>query len=222
MGLTPRPERVQFRDRHAGKTVYVLASGPSLNYIEPSFFDDKIVVAVNYIGTELALSRFYMVSHYHLDAHEMANKRPDIPIIVPEVDQGGTQLAATAPDYPNVWSFPTNQQAYAGFDPDVHWPTEPDSLVVGPTSLHMTMHFAAYLGATHIVLVGADCGTLDGAENRNGHDRGIGSPWGVWATMLPRVADKLRSQGTEVYSLNPFVNFGLEGHRYWSPTATVN
>ena len=222
MGLTPRIERTKFRDRHAGETIYVLASGASLNYIAPAFFDDKTVVAVNYIGVELGLSRFYMVSHYHLDAHAVAQMRPDVPIIVPEVDQGGNQLADTAPEYPNVWSFPTNVQRYAAFDPDTDWPTEPDSLPVGSTSLHMTMAFAAYLGAAYIVLVGADCGTLDGEENRSGHDRGIGSPWPVWADHLPRVANRLRRHGTEVYSLNPFVNFGLEGHRYWSPTATVN
>ena len=220
--LAPRPDRVRFRNVHKGETIYVLASGPSLNHIAPGFFADKTVVAVNYIGLELGLDRYYMVSHYHLDAHGVAPVQPHIPIIIPEVDQGGDRLADRPPDYPNVWSFPTNQQRYAAFDPETDWPTEPDALPVGSTSLHMTMGFAHYLGAATIILVGADCGTLDGAENRNGHDRGIGSPWPVWANHLPRVANKLRRMGTEVYSLNPFVNFGLEGHRYWSPTATVN
>lgn len=224
MGLTPRPERTQFRDRHAEKTVYVLASGASLNHIEPAFFEDKIVVAVNYIGTELGLREFYMCSHYHLDAIAVAEMRPDVTIVVPEIDQGGTQLAPHAPTGENVWGFPTNQQRYASFDPSDDWPSEPDSLVVGPTSLHFTMDFARYLvgvGGT-IILVGADCGTLDGSENRSGHDRGIGSPWAVWAEQLPRVAARIREKGTAVYSLNPFVNFGLEGHSYWSPTTTVN
>lgn len=222
MGLTARPDRVQFRDRHRGATVYVLGSGSSLDHIDPGFFAGKVVVTTNHIGVELGLDDFYCVSHYHIDANLIAASHPHIPIIVPEVDQGGNQLADHAPEHPNVWAFPTNQQAYAAFDPESHWPTEPDSLVVGPTSLHMTMHFAHYLGAAYIVLVGADCGTLDGRENRDGHDRGIGSPWGVWALALPRVADQLRRMGTEVYSLNPFVNFALEGHSYWSPTGTVN
>jgi hypothetical protein len=222
MGLTARPDRVQFRDRHKGATIYVLGSGSSLNFIDPGYFADKIVVTTNHIGVELGLEEFYCVSHYHIDANLIAASHPHIPIIVPEVDQGGNQLAETAPEHPNVWAFPTNQQAYAAFDPASHWPGEDDSLVVGPTSLHMTMHFAHYLGARYIVLVGADCGILDGEENRTGHDRGIGSPWGVWAMALPRVAAHLRSLGTDVYSLNPFVNFGLEGHSYWSPTATVN
>lgn len=220
--LAPSPRRWDFANAHRGETVYVLASGPSLNHIDPGFFDDKTVVAVNFIGHELGLRSYYMCSHYHLDAHAIARQVPDIPIIVPEIDQGGNKLAEKPPEYANVYAFPTNEQRYAAFNVDTDWPTEYGSLVVGPTSLHFTMHFAHFLGARYIVLVGADCGTLDGAENRNGHDRGIGSPWPVWYEQLPRVAGKLRSLGSEVYSLNPFVNFGLEGHRYWSPRATVN
>ena len=224
MGLTPRPERIEFLGKHEGGTIYVLASGASLNHIDPAFFADKTVVAVNYIGEEFALPSFYMCSHYHLDAIALSSRRPDVTIVVPEFDQGGTQLADHPPEGRNVWSFPTNAQQYGGFNPELHWPKDDHALVVGPTSLHFTMHFAAYLlgYAGTIILVGADCGTLDGAENRSGHDRGIGSPWDVWARDLPRVADRLRSMGVNVYSLNPFVNFALEGHSYWSPAGTVN
>ena len=97
MGLTPRPERIRFADLHCGETIYVLASGPSLNHINPAFFADKTVVAVNYIGLELGLPRYYMVSHYHLDAIAVSEVQPHTPIIVPEIDQGGTQLAPHAP-----------------------------------------------------------------------------------------------------------------------------
>ena len=223
MGLEPREDRVaRFKDIHKGETIYVIGSGASLNYIDPRLLVGHPVVTTNHIGLELGLTEFYAVSHYHIDAHIIAQAHPHIPVVVPQVDQGGTQLAPTAPEYPSVWAFPTNQQAYGNFHPEVHWPTEPDSLVVGPTSLHMTMHFAHYLGASVIMLMGADCGTVDGEENRTGHDRGIGSPWGVWANALPLVADRLRRMGTSVHSVNPWVNFGLEGHSYWSPTATVN
>lgn len=218
MGLTPRPERTQFKNLYAGQWVYVLASGPSLDYIDPASLSKVPVVAVNYIGLELGLPRYYMASHYHLDAIAVSEVQPDTTIIVPEIDQGGNQLAPHAPTGENVWGFPTNQQKYAAFDPESDWPTEEDHLVVGPTSLHFTMDFARYLvgpGGT-IVLVGADAGTLDGRENRSGHDRGIGSPWPVWQASLPAVANHIRRMGTNVYSLNPFVpTFGTEGHEAW-------
>ena len=70
--------------------------------------------------------------------------------------------------------------------------------------------------------MGADCGTLDGNENRAGHDNGIGSPYAVWEDFLPRVADRLRRDGVNVYSLNPFVTPALEGHSYRSPRCQIN
>jgi hypothetical protein len=36
------------------------------------------------------------------------------------------------------------------------------TLAYGSSSLHGAMHLAAHLGASHIMLAGADCGTLDG------------------------------------------------------------
>jgi hypothetical protein len=224
MGLTPRPERVQFKDKHKRGIVWVLASGASLNYIPVEMFRDQTVVAVNYIGLELGLPNYYMASHYHLDAIAVSEVQPHTTIVVPEIDQGGTQLAPHAPTGDNVWGFPTNQQRYAQFNVATDWPREPDSLVVGPTSLHFAMDFARYLvgvGGT-IVLVGADAGTIDGEENRSGHDRGIGSPWGVWAQQLPEVAGHIRYLGTNVVSLSPWVSFLLEGHSFWSPLGSVN
>jgi hypothetical protein len=43
----------------------------------------------------------------------------------------------------------------------------------------------------------------------------------VWAEHLPKVANQLRAEGVSVMSLNPFVNFALEGHRYDGP-CTIN
>lgn len=224
MGLTPRPDRVTFRDRHAGQVVWVIASGASLDYVDPRMLAGQVVVAVNYIGEELALADYYCATHYHYDANILSDRYPNLTIVVPEDDQGGSLLADHTPDAPNVWSFPTNPQMYGAFTVEAHWPTDPDALVVGPTGLHFAMHFAAYLvgaGGT-IILVGADCGLLDGHPHRAGHSPGIGAPWGVWADTLPRVADRLRADGTSVHSLNPFVNFALEGHQYVAPGCTIN
>jgi hypothetical protein len=39
------------RGRHEGETIWVLGSGPSLNFIDPSFFADKTVVSTNFSAT---------------------------------------------------------------------------------------------------------------------------------------------------------------------------
>lgn len=223
MGLTLPPDRFGFRDAHKGETVWVLGSGASLDYIPREFFHDKTCVTVNRVGITLELPTFYTVSHYHRDAILVANERPDLPVICPVADlgAGGPEESDREPHEPNVYRFPTNLQMFAAFDPWAHWPTDPDALVAGPTSLHMTMHFAQYLGAAHLVLVGADCGTLGSRSNFTGYSIGD-NPFAVWQRTLSGVADQIRARGTSVHSLNPFVNFALEGTPFRGPTVSIN
>jgi hypothetical protein len=135
-----------FKRRHAGETIYVVGSGATLDYVPRGFFDGKTVVCINRAGEALGLDEFYSVTHYHLDAHILADARPDLPVIVPMVEQGIGYPAKTRPTQANVFFVETNPQMYSAFDTAEHWPTHDDHLVCGPTSLHMGMHFAAYWG----------------------------------------------------------------------------
>ena len=79
------------------------------------------------------------------------------------------------------------------------------------------IHFAAHLGASSIVLCGVDGGMLDDRWNYHGYNNGAGTnPMHVRLTqpLLMAVVNALRARGVNVYSLNPFVDFGLEGHVY--------
>ena len=212
-----------FKGKRGGETAWVIGSGASLDYIPPAFFADKLCVCVNRVGITLGLPWFYTVTHYHRDAMIVADERPDLPVIIPELDLGrfGPEAANREPDQPNVYRMPTNDQLFSGFDPVRDWPTDPDALVAGPTSLHMTMHFAAYLGAAHLVLVGADCGTLGHRSNFDGYSVGD-NPFPVWQATLAGVADQIRATGVSVHSLNPFVNFALEGVPFRGPTVSIN
>ena len=217
MGL----DATKFRDSRKGETAWVLGSGASLNRVPRWFWADRLVVATNFVGLRLDIPEFYAVTHYHCDAAIIAEQRPDVPVIAPIIDQGGIAALPVAPTAPNIYYIATGHQAYSQFDCAELWPREPDTLVVGPTSLHMTMHFAQYLGARHIILAGADCGTLDDASNFDGY--GVGdNPMDVWERSLRDVANQFRSQGVSVMSLNPFVNFGIEGHKFRGPSASIN
>jgi hypothetical protein len=87
-----------FRRRHAGETIYVVGSGATLDHVPHGFFDGKIVVCINRAGEALGLEEFYSVTHYHLDAHILADARPDLPVIVPMVEQGIGYPATDAAD----------------------------------------------------------------------------------------------------------------------------
>jgi hypothetical protein len=97
----------------------------------------------------------------------------------------------------------------------------PDGLIVGSTSIHGSMHLAAHMGAANIIMVGADCGMIDGKFNQEGYVSGnleTSDPdfWlARWETHLRQVKAYLCDRyEVNIYSLNPFLNMNLEGHEW--------
>jgi len=197
----------QLEGKWSGQTVYVLGSGPSLNFLDPSFFDGKKCVAVNFVAREFALSDAITFTHYNNDAMEMALQFPSQKVVVREWHIGHQVTA----EMPNLIVAPSNnlQAPGASFDPFQH---DGLGLLFGSSSIHGAMHLAAYLGAKDIVLVGADCGSIDGSHRVTGYPQGD-TPWALYDRHLQDVKSWLKvNYNCNVYSLNPFVNFNLEGH----------
>lgn len=205
-----------FEGKHQGATVWVLGSGRTLEFVPPGFFDDKVVVATNHTWRG-RLSSGYVVSNHWFDP----NGLPFVCVMpeglqVPESRNMGKFLEAL-----NAVYAPTIEQKYERFVPAQDWP-EHGRFVVGPTSLHLSLHWAVWIGAAHIVLVGADCGVIDGENNAEGYYRDeerdgvrVHAHHRLWERTLVQMADKIRSLGVSVHSLNPWVTLNLEGHS-WS------
>lgn len=214
MGLTPQ----QFRGQWAGQTVWVLGSGATVNYLPPGFLDGRNVVAVNYSGLKANVKQFVTVSNHHDDAQAVAEARPNLLVVTTEVEQVPEQDRSGVPaTAPNILRVPSIEQPFAGFSTEHHWPTDPELFTVGPTSAHLALRWAWYVGAAHIVLVGIDCGYLDGTSRVDGYPANPdGSPGvtlpGLWESTLRDIAGRLRDDGVGVVSLNPFVSLALEGH----------
>ena len=87
-------------------------------------------------------------------------------------------------------------------------------LTIGSSSIHGAMHLAAHMGAKFIVLVGADCGSLGGRDRVDGYVPGD-SHWALYEMHLRAMKQRLWDvYSCQVYSLNPFVNYSLEGVAY--------
>lgn len=202
-----------FEGKHAGETVWVLGSGKTLDFVDKSFFDNKTVVATNHAWRQKAEHAYTCSNHWNVEAPGW--------LIVPEVEQVPPQDAhGSLPDGNYVLTVPTIEQRYADFTPGRDWPEE-GRFVVGPTSLHLSMHWAVWLGAAHVVLVGADCGVIDGENNRVGYYAPANNGQleahahhRLWEKKLTEMAGKIRSMGISVHSLNPWTTFGLEGHTW--------
>lgn len=214
MGLIRNGDFTAYRNAHAGQTVWVIGSGRTLTYVSPRFFDDKPTVCVNYAGLVHGLRAFYSVSNHHDDAQAIAVAKPGLPVITTEVEQvpaqDSTGVQATAW---NVVRVPSISQPYGAFTTQHHWPDDPNLFAIGPTSLHLALRWAWFLGAAHIVLVGADCGELDGQARIDNYPPGH-LPFSVWESTLRDIADRLRRDGISVHSLNPWVSLALEGHTF--------
>lgn len=208
-----------FHNLHAGETIWVLGSGATLDFVDSSFFADKTVVGTNASGLCKNVDG-YVVSNHWGSVQQGADA--GYWSIGTETEQVPPQdQHPTRPQGDKVLLVPSISQRYAQFDPELHWPT-PGTFVVGPSSLHLAMHWAVWLGAAHLVLVGADCGLIDNRTNLTGYYDDAIMPQvrkhqhhALWQNKLQRMAVKIRSMGVSVHSLNPWVTFGLEGHT-WS------
>lgn len=208
------------------KDIWVLGSGPSLTFIDPDFFTGRRVVATNGVGERLGLYKrdvqVFTHSHYQWEeTYPLAEKYPHHLFWVPEGDRGFAGKPGRT-DLPNVHHYPHQPTTY-DFTVERAWPPD-GGLIVGSTSLHGSMHLACLLGARNVILVGADCGMIDGQANQTGYQSGNlvnddTMMWlGRWEQHLRQVKDALTARyGVRIYSLNPFLNMNMEGHTWTGP-----
>ena len=204
------------------KDIYVLGSGATLSHIKPRFFDGKTVIATNRAGQRLGLYErdcdLITHTHYHdEDAYPLAEMYPDHMFYCPEGDQGFDGQPKHRPH--NILFYPHPPTRY---DFNVDEAVTEGGFIVGSSSIHGSMHIAAELGAQTIILVGADCGMLDGSANMDGYQSGnliVDEPhmWlDRWEQHLRMVKAWLQDMyDVDIHSINPFLNLNLEGHA-WS------
>lgn len=204
------------RNVHEGSTIWVVGSGPSLNFIEPSFFDDKICVTVNFVGRTKGLKSFYSYSNYH-STDPNANFGDGLIVAVMLALDTLTQepWPGEVPDNVALSEAHNYRPPGSRWDPYTMPPPE-GQIVYGSSSIHGATHLAAHLGAAHIVMVGADCGTIDGNVNMDNYPLPTEAySLGVWNRHTIVLKRWLKEHyGANVHSLNPFVNLNLEGHTF--------
>jgi hypothetical protein len=199
----------QFRDRHRGEDIYVLGAGNTLSYLDPRFFDNKVTIGVNLVP-KIWRPTTYAVSKYGHHANEVAEAFPEMQVIAPTYEWGNRNAWPITSDLPNVHIFDHRMNPGEHFDAVAHWPDDPDFLVVSWSTIATAMHFAAYLGAASIIMVAHDCGQLGEKLYVGDYPQGLDpQPFEVQSIGVKHELE--RRYGARVYSLNPFLNYALEG-----------
>lgn len=214
---------LHFKNIYRGSEIYVFGSGASLDHIPPSYFDNKVCIATNRVGFEYGLKKYWVAGHHYESGEYYRQLGCTAPIILPDRDINNLEMPPI-PDRDGIFRFPASKQHYDKFSVDLHFPKEQDRLVVGSTGFHTSLHLAQYMGASTIIIVGLDQGKLDGKTNFNNYTKRPHLPnrdtgqtensFVVWEQHTREMVVKIRETGCNVFSLNPFMNWNLEGHIY--------
>lgn len=210
----------KLKNKHRGQDIWVIGAGPSAGFVDAEFFANKITVGVNYTWRHFDVDYVVVKENFALW----------------EALKAGQTVAASRFHCGNMKHAENNaEQPFYVFD---HVENEldrvnldvigtDDRLVVSYSTITSAIHLAAYLGAENIILVGHDCGTIDGQDYMSGYYIPAGMPSssqefidGFIRAIEPQslaVRERIREvYGCRVYSLNPWINLGLEGHKYES------
>jgi hypothetical protein len=213
----------ELKNIHFGEDIYIILSGPSCNYINADFFNNKITIGVNQVYKKYYCDYLVRKENSHLrDSISTGSK-----VIVSEWDSGniirGKRLKNTIGNEKlDFYVFEHLENNLTKIDFSV---LGTDKLVVSFSTVTSAIHMAAYMGAKNILLVGHDCGLLDDKFVFDGYyDSITETPWKNWDEYKKWLGEiegqtiAVKKKISEyykcnIYSINPFINFNLEGHK---------
>lgn len=219
----------EFKNIHKNKDIYILASGKSIDFIDSSFFKNKIVIGINQSFKKIKSQ--YLVRKENKLCLDVINNNQGSIIFISKGNKGGNNnfnektIKNMDPNKTkNICLF----NHYINDNEEFTFPKQENYLVVSYSTITSGIHLAAYMGAKNIILVGHDCGTLNGKPNFDGYHSkttyNFSHPKGSidyikWLKKIESQTIKLKHilherYSCNIYSLNPFINFGLEGHKY--------
>ncbi|MCP4887261.1 MAG: hypothetical protein GY904_11695 [Planctomycetaceae bacterium] len=214
----------EFKDIHAGSDVWVIASGPSMNFVDPSFFTNKISVGVNRVNSKFDCD--YIVAKDGRGFDELVKHRKRAKFILSKWESGnpGGKLNQIPNDH---WIF--DHPAKPNEKPDISV-IGSEQIVVSHSTITSALHIAAFMGAENIIMCGHDCGAINGHNSMFDYYQEIAPQQGTdlayfrWLSRIEdhtiQVRESLKSvYGVSIHSLNPFVNFNLEGNQFESATS---
>lgn len=213
MARTPATE---LKNTHLDQDIWIIASGPSAGFVDQVFFDGKITIGVNRIWNHFETT--YIVVKESVVLQDAVKSGS---IVIASKHNCGDVAYQVSKAKGDFYYFEHGKNGLEQVDLDV---IGTDRIVVSFSTITSAMHLAAYMGAKNILLVGHDCGSIDGALNFDGYPENLMRSEPFYRDFLSRiepqslaVRDRLiQVYGCRVYSLNPFLNLGLEDHCYES------
>lgn len=216
----------QLKNKHLGQDIWCIAAGSSMDFVDPSFFEGKIVIGQNQVYKKYPCT--YVLMKDLLESPRFPRsikqlKKLNIPLIYSKYYAGHHSAGLNRTDYQNSYVYDNVDNRAKLQDHLDAIGTE--IMVAKRSSITSIMNIAAYMGAKNIIICGVDCGTINGntyfegyKENdwRSGPNNSNIKDW-LAATDSLNIAirDKIcEKYDCNIYSLNPFMNFKLDGNEF--------
>jgi len=220
-----RLPHTQLKNKHRGEDAYIICSGASLDFYDKSFFDNKLTIGVNRVCKFLKCQyNVHKDERGFVEAVKYLDESPTL--IISKHQFGSLPLPENKLDIEEDYYYFTHSQ-----NPNLRGikinprTVGNDKIIVSRSTITSAIHIGAYMGAKNIILVAHDCGTINGKINASGYSEIIKPLEGddKYETFVKSEIENdtivLREwvkahYGCNVISLNPFINFGLEGNKY--------
>lgn len=218
----------ELKNIYKNKDIWILLAGSSMDYIDTSFFEGKITIGQNQMYKLFPCNYIVMKDCMEKPRFPRSIQELDdsgIPLIYSEFYKGRSNFEKNKVQHSNSFMFSHNKRLDGSNLYDELKSLKEDEIIVSRSTVTTLMHIAAYMGAKNIILCGHDCGRLDGnlyatgylendwvsAGNWSGIDSFIGKLQYDSAVVREYL---MKRYGVNIHSINPFMNLGLEGHKF--------
>lgn len=216
----------ELKNIHKGKDIWCIAAGSSMDFIDPSFFNGKILIGQNQVYKKYPCNYIVMkdlMEHPRFTRSVEEVKSLDIPLIYSKYHAGHYSSKLNETDYKNSYIFDHNDNK-EGIESALNV-IGTDKMSVIKSTITSIMNIAAYMGAKNIIVCGVDCGKINGNLYYKGYtekDWTSAENWGSIEGWIEGTSDYnlavrdiiMEKYKCNIYSLNPFMNFKLDYNEF--------
>ena len=212
----------ELKNKHKYQDIWVISAGSSMDYVPKSLFNNKTTIGVNdmikYFKCDYLVMKDCMKPKFKgaVDYSDEFN----IPLIFSKYHEGKSLSSLNKIKNQNSYIFEHNPKLKPFLDEIKE--LKEDEIVNSRSTITSAIHIAAYMGAKNIILCGHDCGVINGNLYYKKYLPGGKHPWSGIEHAISKYEDQTaitrdylkEKYNCNVVSLNPFINFDLEGNQY--------
>ena len=160
-----------YKDIHLNKDIYVIGSGSSCNWIDSSFFENKITIGINQVYKKYK-TNYLVRKDPNLIKESIIDASDNTVLFICKGSYGNQNnnnkeyIEKNFNKSNKIVLFDHNiNPSKNGLKSQIINNLKEDNLLVSYSTITTGIYLAYYMGAKNIILVGHDCGTINNLSN---------------------------------------------------------